>query len=283
LKDTVFCQKKTLNIRGKLVDTGKPMVMGVLNVTPDSFYPGSRIGDEQELLNRAEAMIREGADILDIGGYSSRPDAIGIPEEEELSRVIPAVNAIQRHFSDTFISVDTFRSGVAIEAVRSGASLINDISGGQIDPQMFDVAAACRVPYILMHMRGDPATMKNLTAYDDLLEDLLSYFIERIGRLHSAGVSDIVIDPGFGFAKTAGQNFNILRNLNYFQILGLPLMTGISRKSLIYKTLNIKPEEALNGTTVLHALTLLKGVSLLRVHDVKAAREAVTLVNHYLS
>ncbi|HMP99236.1 MAG TPA: dihydropteroate synthase [Cyclobacteriaceae bacterium] len=251
--------------------------MGVLNITPDSFYQGSRVADEQALLQKAGQIIKEGAAILDVGGYSSRPGADDIAEEEELSRVIPAINILLKTFPDLIVSVDTFRSKVAEEAISHGALIVNDISGGQLDKNMFSVVAKHKTPYILMHMRGTPQNMKDLTNYNNLVPDIALYFSEKITELKSLGLSDIIIDPGFGFAKTVEQNFCLLKQLDYFRSLGFPVLAGLSRKSLIWKTLNITAAEALNGTTALHMLALMKGANLLRVHDVKEAAETVKL------
>ncbi len=256
-----------------------PKVMGILNVTPDSFFDGGRYNDDERLLTRVGTMLQEGADIIDIGGYSTRPGAEEVSEEEEITRVGKAVDIVLKEFPDTVISVDTFRSSVAREAVLRGAALINDISGGTLDDQMFPTVAKLNVPYILMHMRGNPKTMNKLTQYDNLLSEMVTFLQEKVSNLQRAGVKDIIIDPGFGFAKTIQQNFEILKNLRYFDILELPLLVGVSRKSTIYKSLQIAPEEALNGTTVLNTIALMNGASILRVHDVKEAVEAVKLYN----
>jgi dihydropteroate synthase len=282
-KDTPFCQKTTLNFSGKLHIMDEPMTMGVLNITPDSFYKDSRVTDQNDILNRTGSMLNEGADMIDIGGYSSRPGALDVTMEEELTRVIPAIRSIHQHFPQAIISIDTYRAHVARVAIESGASLVNDISGGQLDPGMFDMIASLKVPYILMHMKGTPATMNKMTQYKDLLKDIAGFFSEGIDHLKQRGIADIILDPGIGFAKTIFQNFEILKNLTYFQIFGFPLMVGVSRKSLIYKTLNIGPEDALNGTTVLHTLALLNQASILRVHDVKATKEVINLMKIYLS
>lgn len=276
-QDTAFTQNLTLNLRGRLFSLHEPKVMGVLNITPDSFYQGSRVADEQALLQKAGQIIKEGAAILDVGGYSSRPGADDIAEEEELSRVIPAINILLKTFPDLIVSVDTFRSKVAEEAISHGALIVNDISGGQLDKNMFSVVAKHKTPYILMHMRGTPQNMKDLTNYNNLVPDIALYFSEKITELKSLGLSDIIIDPGFGFAKTVEQNFCLLKQLDYFRSLGFPVLAGLSRKSLIWKTLNITAAEALNGTTALHMLALMKGANLLRVHDVKEAAETVKL------
>ena len=252
--------------------------MGILNITPDSFYAHSRVGTEDDVLRRAEQQVREGAFFLDIGGYSSRPDAEDIDEEAELQRVVPAIEAVSREFPEVYISVDTFRARVAREAVGAGAHVINDISGGQLDEAMFDTVAGLGVPYILMHMRGTPQSMKNLTEYENLLTELGFYFQDRVKQLRALGVKDIILDPGFGFAKTVAQNFEILRNLHYFIGIGEPILVGVSRKSMVWRTLDISPEEALNGTTVLNTLAVQQGASILRVHDVRQAIETITLV-----
>ncbi|HAA11336.1 MAG TPA: dihydropteroate synthase [Cytophagales bacterium] len=278
-KDSLFSQKKTLNIQGTLVSLETPRVMGILNVTPDSFYSGSRVATEEAVLRQAEKFVQEGAFFLDIGGYSSRPGADDVPLEEELVRTIPAIEAVVREFPEVYVSVDTFRAPVARAAVEAGAHLINDISGGQLDPEMFTTVALLGVPYILMHMRGTPQTMKSLTKYDNLLTEMGVYFSERVQQLQALGVRDIVLDPGFGFAKTVEQNFKLLRNFDYFLSIGHPVLAGVSRKSMIWRTLDITAAEALNGTTVLNTIALTQGASILRVHDVREAMETVTLVN----
>jgi len=261
----------------------KPRIMGILNVTPDSFFQGSQVKTEKELLSKAALMIEEGADILDIGGYSTRPGASEISADEEEQRLIPAISAISNQFPDIIISADTYRSSLAKKSIEAGAHMINDISGGTMDPDMFQTVGKLRVPYILMHMRGTPDTMQNLTQYDNILKEMVVYFKERMDALHQAGVNDVIIDPGFGFAKTIDQNYEILRNLAYFKTLNSPILVGLSRKSMIYKSLETGPEDALNGTTVLNTIALLNQASILRVHDVKAAKEAVTLIQKVLS
>ena len=259
------------------MDLRNPRIMGILNVTPDSFYTGSRKQDEGAILHEAEKMLQEGADFLDIGGYSSRPDAENISPQEEWNRVKRAIAPIIKHFPEAVISVDTFRADVARKAVSEGAAIINDISGGELDENMFETVASLQVPYILMHMRGTPQNMKSLNQYENLLHEIYDYFALKLNKLRDLGVNDIVIDPGFGFAKNIGQNYELLRNMNYFRALGVPLLAGLSRKSLIYKKLHISPEEALNGTTVLNTISLVQGASILRVHDVKEAAEVVKL------
>ena len=251
--------------------------MGILNVTPDSFYAGSRLQSDRDLLLQAERMLAEGADLLDIGGYSSRPGAAEVPLEEELRRVSEAVAAVHKAFPEAVISVDTFRAAVAVAAVETGAEVVNDISGGELDEQMFEAVAGLQVPYILMHMRGNPQTMTTLNHYDDLFKEIIDYFASRLNKLRLLGVKDIVADPGFGFAKNIQQNFLLLRNLQLLKTLDVPILAGVSRKSFIWKSLGISPDEAGNGTTVLNTMALEGGASLLRVHDVRLAKEAIKL------
>jgi dihydropteroate synthase len=269
---------KTLNVNGKLVDLSVPVVMGILNITPDSFFKGSRFTTELEILTQTEKMLSEGATFIDVGGYSSRPGAEDISAEEERTRVLKAIQTIVKKFPQAIISIDTFRSEVARQAVLEGASIINDISAGDLDTKMFETIAVLNVPYIAMHMRGNPKTMKELTSYDDLVKEVLNYFIEKINRLKALGVNDIIIDPGFGFAKTIDQSFELLAHLNHFRNLERPILAGLSRKSMIWKTLDITADEALNGTTALNMTALLNGASILRVHDVK---EAVGVIKLY--
>jgi len=280
MQSKVFSSNKTLNLHGRLMDLGTPKVMGVLNVTPDSFYDGGRYTDESSILAQVEKMLRDGADVIDVGGYSTRPGAREISEEEELNRAANAIRTILKTFPDAVLSVDTFRSAVAKAAIREGASMINDISGGEMDKEMFDTVASLHVPFVLMHMRGTPQTMTHLSHYDNLMKDMTDYFHQKIHQLHQLGVTDIIIDPGFGFAKTPEQNFDILKNLNYLRILGKPVLAGLSRKSTIWRTLETTPEGSLNGTTVLNTVALLNGVSFLRVHDVKEAVECIKLIGH---
>jgi dihydropteroate synthase len=276
-KDTFFYKKSTINCAGKLVSLSQPVVMGILNVTPDSFYEGSRIRGTQALLGQAEAMLQEGAAILDIGGYSSRPHADDVPPEEERIRVIPAIRAVRQAFPDCLISVDTFRAAIAQEAVEAGANIINDISGGELDEMMFQTAGQLQVPYILMHMRGTPQTMSQLTEYEDIMLELVHYFEPKIVQLQAAGVRDIILDPGFGFAKTIDQNFEVLRRMGDLKLLGLPVLAGLSRKSMTYKTLDVPATEALAGTIALNTIALMHGASILRVHDVKEAVQTIKL------
>lgn len=270
---------KTINCKGNLIDLSSPRAMGILNITPDSFYDGGKLRTDKEILTQAEKMLTEGAAFLDIGGYSSRPGAEAVPEKEELQRVLPAVEMILKNFPETLISTDTFRSNVAKRSVEAGAAMINDISAGMLDKKMIETVAQMQVPYIMMHLRGTPETMQTHTDYGNLVQDILLYFSERIAAARTAGINDIIIDPGFGFAKTTAQNFELLHKSELFQQLELPVLTGISRKSMIYKTLGISPQEALNGTTALHSIALLKGAAVLRVHDVKEAVECITLIN----
>ncbi|WP_370001112.1 dihydropteroate synthase [Winogradskyella sp.] len=270
----------TINCKGQLVDLSTPKVMGILNVTPDSFYDGGQYKDETSILNQVERMLNEGATFIDIGGYSSRPGADNVSETEELKRVIPIVELILKHFPETFISIDTFRSEVAKKSIKAGTAIINDISAGHLDENMIATVGRLGVPYIMMHMKGNPKTMQQQTDYDDLIKDINSYFAERIAKAHDAKINDIIIDPGFGFAKTLEQNYELLNNMELLKIIvDKPILAGVSRKSMIYKTLNTTSENALNGTTALHMVALQKGAKILRVHDVKEAVECVTLFN----
>lgn len=270
---------KTINIKGQLLSLVEPQVMGILNVTPDSFYAGSRKQTEAAIIDRIETILREGASIIDVGGYSSRPDAAEVSETEEMQRLEMALQPLLQHYPDVVVSVDTFRSSVARQCVEKyGVSMINDISGGELDERMFDTVAQLRVPYIMMHMRGTPQTMQQQTDYEDVTADLLKYFSQKLERLFRLGVNDVILDPGFGFSKTLTQNYELMRHLGDFRIFGLPLLVGVSRKSMIYKLLETTPEESLNGTTVLHTYALLQGADILRVHDVRAAKEAIRIV-----
>ncbi|WP_308706278.1 dihydropteroate synthase [Marinoscillum sp. MHG1-6] len=270
--------QKTINVRGSLIDLSTPRIMGIINITPDSFYRESRKSEIKSILTQAEKMLSEGATFIDIGGYSSRPGATDIPTEEEIERIAHPIYEIKREFPELIISVDTFRSNVAKAAVDLGAEIINDISGGDLDEKMFETTAKLQVPYIMMHMRGTPQTMKELTTYDDLLKEIADSFVRKISTLKKLGLKDIIIDPGFGFAKSISQNFELLAQMDYLLQVGHPVLAGLSRKSMIYKSLNIDPSEALNGTTVLNTVALLGGASILRVHDVKEASEAIQLI-----
>ncbi len=267
----------TINCNGNLIDLTAPKVMGILNITPDSFFDGGQYGSEKALLAQTEKMLSEGADFIDIGGYSSKPGADFVTESDELTRVIPAIRSILRHFPETVISVDTFRSKVAEAAIESGAALINDISAGNLDPEMMQTVAALKVPYIMMHMKGNPKTMQQLAQYENIVKEMLFYFSEKVAKARSYGISDLIIDPGFGFAKTLEQNYEVLQKSELLQMLQLPVLIGISRKSMIYKSLDISSKESLNGTTVLNTIALTKGAKILRVHDVKEAVECVKL------
>lgn len=267
----------TLNCRGKISVLDHPWVMGIINTTPDSFFGGSRF-DSDGAVQMAEDMIQAGAHILDIGGQSTRPGSKAISANEEMDRVIPAIQAIRKRFPAQLLSIDTFHAPVAAAALAAGADIINDVSAGNIDPDIIGVAAKAKAPYVLMHMRGLPATMQQQPVYDDVVTEVFDFLSSKVSELRLAGIHDILVDPGFGFGKTISQNFELLKNLRFFQQLGCPLMVGLSRKSSICKTLNIAPEQALNGSTVLHTLALLHGAHILRVHDVREAVEAVKLV-----
>ena len=268
-----------INVNGQLMDLTEPQVMGILNVTPDSFYAGSRTETEKEIIERLQLITNEGASIIDMGAYSSRPDAEHITAEEEMNRLRTGLNLVQKHQPEAVVSVDTFRADVAKMCVEEyGVAIINDISAGNMDASMFRTIAQLGVPYIIMHMQGTPQNMQTNPHYDNLLKEVFLYFAERVQKLRDLGVKDIIIDPGFGFGKTLEHNYELMNHLDEFRIFELPLLVGISRKSMIYKLLGTTPEEALNGTTVLNTLALMKGANILRVHDVKAAKEAITLV-----
>ncbi len=267
----------TLNCKGKLLTINQPIVMGILNINEDSFYSGNRYTANDELLLRAQQMTADGVAILDIGGQSTRPGSEMISAEEELARVIPAIESIHKIFPETIISVDTFYAKVAKEAVQAGASIINDISAGSIDDELIDTVASLNVPYVLMHMQGTPQTMQKHPYYEDVCREVLDFLIQKVALLKDKGIKDIIVDPGFGFGKTATHNFTLLKNLHLFKILDHPLLLGISRKGFIYRTLGVNAEEALNGTTVLNTIGLVNGADILRVHDVKQAAEAIQL------
>ncbi|MCC9166434.1 dihydropteroate synthase [Pontibacter harenae] len=276
-KDSFFRHKSTLNCRGKILSLDTPLVMGILNVTPDSFYAGSRLSSIDEVLQKAETMLADGADVLDVGGYSSRPGADDVSTEEELARLIPATEAIMKAFPEAVLSVDTFRARVAEEAVAAGASIINDISGGNLDETMFETVAKLQVPYILMHMRGTPQTMNSLAKYDDVVLEVLDELQVLVAKLKQLDVKDIILDPGFGFAKTINHNFELLNRLEELRILELPILAGMSRKSMVYKALDIGQADALVGTTVVNTIALMKGAAILRVHDVKETKQTIEL------
>ena len=273
-------KSQTINIKGKLIDLATPLVMGIVNVTPDSFYKGSRSQSEKEIIERAQQIINEGGAIIDIGGQSTSPTSTLHTAKEELERMEPALDIIQKEFPEAIVSIDTFYAEVAKTAVEKyGVSMINDISGGQIDKEMFPTVAELNVPYILMHMRGTPQTMQQLTTYDNFIQDIIFYFSEKIAHLNALGVNDIIVDPGFGFSKTLDQNYELMAHLKYFDIFETPLLVGVSRKSMTYKLLGTNAEGSLNGTTVLNTYALQSGANILRVHDVKEASDCVKLMS----
>lgn len=267
----------TINCKGQLIDLSTPKVMGILNVTPDSFYDGGKYKDEASIVNSVATMLDEDATFIDVGAYSSRPNADHVSEDEELARILPIVQLLVERFPNIILSIDTFRSNVAKQCIDAGAHIINDISGGHLDDNMLSTIAELQVPYIMMHMRGTPQTMQQLTDYNNITKDILFYFSERIRKTQELGIIDVILDPGFGFAKTTAQNFELFNQLELFKLTDRPLLVGVSRKSMIYKTLNTSAKEALNGTTALHMIALQKGTNILRVHDVKEAVECVKL------
>lgn len=271
----------TINCKGKLVDLSTPKVMGVLNVTPDSFYDGGFYKDESKIINQVQKMLDDGATFIDVGAYSSKPNADEVSQEEELLRILPTLKLLVKQFPNSIISVDTFRAEVAKQCVDNGAALINDISAGHLDNTMLETIAKLQVPYIMMHMLGTPQTMQEHANYNNILKEVLFYFSQRIASARALGIKDLIIDPGFGFAKTLEQNFELLNQLEGFNIADMPLLVGVSRKSMIYKTLNTTADKALNGTTALNMVALQKGAKILRVHDVKEAVECVTLFNQF--
>ncbi|MEP5339630.1 MAG: dihydropteroate synthase [Algibacter sp.] len=268
----------TINCKKQLIDLSSPKVMGILNITPDSFYDGGAHKNEKDILKHVDLMLKAGATFIDIGAYSSRPNAEHVSEDTELKRILPIVNAVLKEFPEALISIDTFRGEVAKQTIAAGAALINDISAGKLDDTMLPTVASLHVPYIMMHMRGTPQTMQQQTNYNDLTKDIIFYFSERIAQAKKLGIIDMIIDPGFGFAKTLEQNYTLLNELELFRMLDKPILAGVSRKSMIYKKLNTSAKEALNGTSVLNTVALQKGASILRVHDVKEAMECVRLV-----
>lgn len=268
----------TINCKGQLIDLSVPKVMGILNLTPDSFYDGGRYKNDNDILSQTEKMLNQGATFIDLGAYSSRPNATHISETEELQRLIPIVELLIRNFPEILLSVDSFRSQVAIKGIEAGACMVNDISAGKLDEAMLPTIASLKVPYVMMHMKGTPQNMQSQTQYSNMINEILFYFSERIAKARALAIIDVIADPGFGFSKTIVQNFELLNNLERFKILELPLLVGLSRKSLIYKTLNTSTNEALNGTTVLNTIALQKGAHILRVHDVKEAVESITLL-----
>jgi dihydropteroate synthase len=269
----------TINCHGNLIDLSTPKVMGILNCTPNSFYDGGKYLDEKSILLQTEKMLQEGATFIDVGAYSSKPNVDFVSEEQELKRLLPVIDLIVNNFSGALVSVDTFRSNVAQLSIEAGACMVNDISAGSLDASMMQTIADLKVPYIMMHMKGNPQTMQSLAQYENITKEMVFYFSEKVALARSFGINDLIIDTGFGFAKTVGHNFEIMRNLELFQMLELPLLVGVSRKSMIYKTLETTANFALNGTTVLHTIALQKGAKILRVHDVKEAVECVKLLN----
>lgn len=280
-KDTFFHKKTTINAGGKLIDLSVPKVMGIINITPDSFFAGSRKPVISDAVFMAEKMLNDGAAFLDIGAYSSRPGAADISPQEETDRLLPVIEAIVKAFPEAVLSVDTFRAAVAEAAIKAGAHIINDISGGELDEKMFATIARLQVPYILMHMKGTPQNMTEKARYEDVFGEVFDYFAEKIYRLKELHVHDVILDPGFGFAKTRGQSFQLLQQMQGFDLLNLPILAGISRKGMIYKTLGGTAETALNGTTVLNTIALMNGANILRVHDVKEAVEVLRLFMAY--
>lgn len=270
-------QQTTLNCKGQLINLESPIVMGILNRTPDSFYDGNYYSKEKSMLQQVEKMITEGAAIIDVGGMSSRPQSTVISPTEEIERVLAAIKSIKKYFPETVISIDTFRAEVALPAVEAGASLINDISGGTIDASLFEKIAPLNVPYVLTHIQGTPQSMQDNPTYEDVVQEVLDYFIKKLGELRILGLKDIIIDPGFGFGKTIIHNYELLKNMHVFKILEIPVLVGLSRKSMIYKPLEISPQEALNGTTAVHMIALQQGAKILRTHDVKEAMQAIRL------
>ena len=271
---------RTINCKGNLIDLSTPKVMGVINLTPDSFYDGGKLTSEKEILLQANKMLQEGATFLDLGAYSSRPGAQFVSEKEEIHRLLPVIKILLNEFPETLLSIDTFRSNVANESIYAGASLINDISAGTLDDHMFKIIAQHQVPYVMMHMRGTPETMMQNTDYTDLTKEVIYYFSERIAKARSFGINDLIADPGFGFSKTLDQNYDLFNDLELFRYLNAPLLIGISRKSMIQKKIKTTAADSLNGTTALHAIAIQKGVSILRVHDVKEAFETINLLQN---
>jgi dihydropteroate synthase len=273
----------TINIKGKLMDFSSPKIMGILNITPDSFYDGGIFDSNKKILKQVQKMLEDGADIIDVGGCSSRPGSKKVTKDDEIKRVIPTIELIKSKFNEAIVSVDTFRSEVAKKAVNSGASIVNDISAGELDPNMFNCIAELGIPYIMMHMQGNPQTMQNKPIYNSLVNDIITNLSKKIFRARELGIIDIVIDPGFGFGKTLEHNYQILNDLSFFKELDCPILVGISRKSMIYKLLNNDPKNALNGTSCLNTVALSKGANILRVHDVKEAKEIIKLTNFLVS
>ncbi len=272
----------TINCKGELIDLSRPRIMGILNVTPNSFYDGGKYKTDIDFLNQTEKMLEDGADFIDVGAYSSKPSAEFVEEEDEIKRLVGVVSLLVKAFPDVKISIDTFRSKVAKEAIEAGGAIVNDIAAGLLDEQMMDVVGQLQVPYIMMHMRGNPQTMQKMTDYEDLILEMRYYFSERLAKARAAKINDIVLDPGFGFAKTLEQNYELMAKLEHFHYFDLPLLVGISRKSMVYKLFNCTAQEALNGTSVLHTIALQKGAQILRVHDVKEANEVRKILNQLM-
>ncbi|MBN1416411.1 MAG: dihydropteroate synthase [Bacteroidales bacterium] len=282
-KDTFFSKKSTLNCRGKLLDLSTPRIMGIINVTPDSFYDGGRYSNDDHLHKKIDQLFSEGTDIIDVGAYSSRPGAADITPDDEKKRLLPALLYIRKHYPDVLISVDTFRSSVASMAISDyDVDIVNDITAGLADARMLETIAYHSVPYVMMHMQGTPATMQANPVYENIIKDIIAFFADRLQMASSFGIKDVIIDPGFGFGKTIRHNYELLHGLKAFTIFEIPVMAGLSRKSMIYKYLEITPERSLNGTTVLNTLALLNGANLLRVHDVKEAKETIRLYQKYM-
>jgi len=271
----------SLNCKGTLVDLSTPKVMGILNLTPDSFFDGGRYQEEDRLLKQAEKLLEDGADFLDLGAFSSRPGAKLITESEEAERLIPALKALVKHFPKVLFSIDTYRSSIAKKAVEEGACMINDISGGKFDEQMFATISDLKVPYVMMHIQGKPENMQDKPTYDHVVKELFIYFKSQLDRLHALGVQDVIVDPGFGFGKTLAHNYQILKNMRHFQQLKVPILAGLSRKGMIQKVIQADAQHALNGTTAANVLALLNGANILRVHDAKEAKEAIQIVDYY--
>ena len=276
-KDTLFLKNTLINCKGNLLNLDEPCIMGILNVTPDSFFDGGSYLSEEEIVTQVKKHLDEGAAIIDVGGYSTKPEAAFVSEEDELSRVLPIIKLIHQEFPECIISIDTFRSKIAEKAVENGANIINDISAGSMDKQLFDCVANLNVPYILMHMQGTPENMQKAPSYQHVTQEVMSFLSEKVDILTKKGVNDIIIDPGFGFGKTVEHNYELMHHLADFNIFELPILVGVSRKSMINKVIKTTPKEALNGTTVLNTIALMKGANILRVHDVKAAKEAVLI------
>lgn len=277
---SIFCQKRAVNCRGQLLSLEQPIVMGIVNLTPDSFYDGGRYQNERAILSRCEAILTEGGTILDLGAVSSRPGSETVSEEKEMERLLPGVALVAKAFPEAIISVDTFRGAVAHRAVDAGAAIVNDISGGQFDPTLFKTLGKLKVPYVLMHIQGKPKDMQQNPRYTDVVDEVIQFFSKRVAELRQLGVSDIVLDPGFGFGKTVEHNYQLLQRLDELRVFDLPVLVGVSRKSMINRVLDTKPAEALNGTSVVHGLALQSGAAILRTHDVKEAVEAIKIHNY---